>query len=168
MNGNQTVFDQAIEMYKQGYSQSEIAKKLNRSQSTISTYISKHRCGEPFRLAIPRYKQEDLQKYVYRGLTADAIAKIYDVTNTTITNWCKKEGIETPWGKKQKVKDHGVNADRHLCKRCNYKMTDKNLLNAGAHCDYITVVGHSRGCPASECDKFEPAKNTGRRRKMKI
>lgn len=37
------------------------------------------------------------------------------------------------------------------CKSCKYRGT--NYIGNG--CDYIEFIGHSRGCPVEECDKYE-------------
>lgn len=39
---------------------------------------------------------------------------------------------------------------RKRCKQCVY------FSALTQTCDYILVTGHSRGCDAAECDKFEP------------
>jgi hypothetical protein len=45
--------------------------------------------------------------------------------------------------------------------RCIYK---RNLSNAYTYCDYLCTVGHSRGCDAKECTKYQMRK---RRKKAK-
>ena len=47
-----------------------------------------------------------------------------------------------------------------------YRMTQSELINAGLRCDYICATGHSRGCSASDCDKyvFEKTKREKQRR----
>ena len=42
----------------------------------------------------------------------------------------------------------GHNADRHLCKSCQYR-------GDGTYgCNYICITEHSRGCKAEDCDKY--------------
>lgn len=43
----------------------------------------------------------------------------------------------------------GHNADKHLCKTCRYR--GYGGMNG---CDYMYLVGHSRGCKAEECNKY--------------
>ncbi len=53
----------------------------------------------------------------------------------------------------------GKNKDRHLCKKCRYRLES---LKCGGVCDYIGKTGHMRGCHVEDCNKFE-----GRRRRRK-
>lgn len=54
------------------------------------------------------------------------------------------------------------NEDRHLCKSCIYRMRRSGRIETGGHCDYIDIVGHSRGCPAEDCDKYQKGKQKRR------
>ena len=46
------------------------------------------------------------------------------------------------------------NKNRKLCRSCKYS-NQPNLWTVSGRCNYICVTGHSRGCPASDCDKYE-------------
>lgn len=37
------------------------------------------------------------------------------------------------------------------CKTCKYR----TYINGTLACQYILIAEHSRGCPASKCDKYE-------------
>lgn len=50
------------------------------------------------------------------------------------------------------------NADRHLCKTCAFRATDKDH-----GCDYITLTEHPRGCRVEDCTRYE----RGKRRPLK-
>ena len=52
-----------------------------------------------------------------------------------------------------------------LCKKndCKYKIR----LSGMRSCDYITIAGKMRGCPADQCDKYEKEKRTPVKRRMK-
>ena len=52
-------------------------------------------------------------------------------------------------------KHRNDNADRHLCRTCKYRASDTNSKNG---CDYIEIMGHSRGCSVTGCDKYEKGK----------
>ena len=49
------------------------------------------------------------------------------------------------------------NKKRKLCRSCKYS-NSPNLWTASGRCNYICVTGHMRGCPASDCDKYERGK----------
>lgn len=48
------------------------------------------------------------------------------------------------------------------CKTCLYRARPEDYNG----CNYIFIEGHSRGCPAEECDKY--IKDARRRRQTKI
>ncbi len=50
------------------------------------------------------------------------------------------------------------NKDRHLCKTCKYRAGKWEHRTVGYRCDYICIVGHSRGCPAENCNRYEKGK----------
>lgn len=56
---------------------------------------------------------------------------------------------------------------RNKCRQCYYSAGNTATTNCAAACNYITIVGHRRGCDPRQCDKFEPKR--GRRvAKLKI
>ena len=57
------------------------------------------------------------------------------------------------------------NKDRHLCKTCIFKSSDWERKTNGYRCNYIEVVGHSRGCPPEDCDKYEKGRKKRTRTK---
>ena len=46
------------------------------------------------------------------------------------------------------------NKNRKLCRSCKYSV-DPRMWITSYRCNYILITGHSRGCPASDCDKYE-------------
>lgn len=86
----------------------------------------------------------------HNGIGVSEIAKKINVSKKTIKRWLKDCGICF----QDKSKTKGINSDRHLCRTCMYRMTQQELINAGLRCDYICATGHSRGCSASDCDKY--------------
>ena len=158
------------QMYLDGASVKEIAETMKISKNAVYRHIeSMKNKKNGIQTGRIRYDAEKLRREIESGYTIKQLAAAYGVERDTLRRWCTKSGID--W-KSSELKEKEMSAREKevaaRCKKCHYRMEDVNLKNAGAHCDYITVVGHSRGCPASECDKFEPAKNTSRRRKMKI
>lgn len=49
-----------------------------------------------------------------------------------------------------------MNKNRHLCKKCKYR--GREMGGYRTTCDYIVIVGHSRGCKVENCNKYEPGK----------
>lgn len=44
---------------------------------------------------------------------------------------------------------------KKICKKCKYSFHDGTV---GCICGYILITNKRRGCPAEDCDKFEPKK----------
>lgn len=51
-----------------------------------------------------------------------------------------------------------VNCTPEVMKKCKYGSTTSPLNTSTLCCDYLSKVGHSRGCNPTECDKFEKRK----------
>lgn len=51
----------------------------------------------------------------------------------------------------------GNNADRKKCKTCMYR-------GKSTGCNYIEIVGHSRGCSVDECNVYVKGKRLDRKR----
>lgn len=66
----------------------------------------------------------------------------------------KKEAVKES-GKKKAITGH--NADRHLCKTCQYRMGQYGKARA-MNCNYIEIEGHSRGCSVEECNVYKKGK----------
>lgn len=45
----------------------------------------------------------------------------------------------------------GWNADRHGCRKCRFRARNKPYEH---NCQYILMMGHSRGCEVEDCDKY--------------
>ena len=157
-------YERTIQMLNDGYSVEEISRELKQSRSTTYRYINIDRNEKESSFTVERHDPKELERFVKRGMRTSQIAKIYGVTNCTVSNWCRRDGIPTPtqW-KEQRLQ--GFNADRHLCKTCNYRMKDKLMKSRGARCDYIGVTGESRKCDVCICDKYVLEKR--RKRKSK-
>lgn len=50
--------------------------------------------------------------------------------------------------------EKGWNADRHGCRTCKYRARPWNAERTNGGCDYILIVGKSRGCEVEDCDKY--------------
>lgn len=41
--------------------------------------------------------------------------------------------------------------NQKICKKCKYRGI---VISGTITCDYISITGKKRGCPAGDCDKF--------------
>lgn len=157
-------YKRTIEMLSDGYGVEEISAELKQSRSTTYRYISIWKNEKVSSVTVERHNPADLERFVKRGFKTSQIAKIYGVTRSTVSNWCRRDGIPTPtqW-REQRMQ--GFNADRHLCKTCKYRMKDKLMKGHGARCNYIGVTGESRKCDVCICDKYVLEKTKKRKRK---
>lgn len=93
------------------------------------------------------------------GMKTREISEQLGVSYQTVWNWLNK--VYVPKKKKDKpdkkapVRD---NSDRHLCKTCKFRGCDQGKNG----CDYIEIVGHSRGCSVEECTVYERGKREKR------
>lgn len=60
------------------------------------------------------------------------------------------------------------NSNRQLCRKCKYRVGQQDWKNKQMRCNYILVTGHSRGCDATHCDKYEPGKRLEENRNVVI
>lgn len=82
-----------------------------------------------------------------QGMSIKEISKELEISYNTVYGWIRKS--------KGKVTDqNALNADRHLCKTCQYRTGTYDRNNMGAGCDYLELVGHSRGCPVENCNVY--------------
>lgn len=71
---------------------------------------------------------------------------------------------------KQKVEVQTVemiesNADRHKCRTCKYR--DDPAASRGG-CNYLGIVGHSRGCRVEDCNVYEKGKKVTKKEAMRL
>lgn len=149
----------AFQMFHNGIGISEIAKKINVSKSTVYKYIDLEmdrfnerdipNSGQP-----RKYNKKDLEFSVRSGATLEQMAEKYNVSKKTIKRWLKDCGIYF----QDKSKTKGINSDRHLCRSCCFRMSNKAFLSVGMRCDYIGINEKSRRCSVADCDKYEQGK----------
>lgn len=102
-------------------------------------------------------KKETAMELAAQGLGAPEIAKELEVPYSTVYYWLnpEKRGKKKSAGSGQKPDlKPGWNADHEACKTCRYR-PDKRMSQRGMGCDYLDLVGHSRGCSVEDCDKYE-------------
>ena len=95
-------------------------------------------------------KAEIILKLVEQGYNYREIAEKTGIPLGSIGYYVSKKNLP-------KKSNRGNNGDRHLCKSCKYRGIKK--MNG---CDYIDLVGHSRGCSVEECNVYESGKRLRR------
>lgn len=96
--------------------------------------------GKPAEERKPRAKKFDAvlaESLLAEGNTDQQIADIMGVPKSRVDKWKRTRNAEKR-GRK--------------CKTCMYRNNDNRFGN----CNYILITGHRRGCPADQCDKYEP------------
>ena len=104
---------------------------------------------------------EEVRQEVYKlfsdGLTRKQIAVKTGLHYGTVTRWLREQPIES------ECIGTGTNADRHLCRTCCYRA--KKCVNG---CDYIVIMGRSRGCKVEDCNVYKRGKAIVRREHIAI
>ena len=102
-------------------------------------------------------KKDIVRDLLEKGLTIRQISEQSGIKYATV--WTCVERIRKEDMSVADKAGSGPNADRHLCKICQYRPGASQGDKFG--CAYLLITGHSRGCGAAECDKFvkgEPIK----------
>lgn len=84
-----------------------------------------------------------ISKLQDEGMTTKEISKELGLTYNTVYYLMSK-----PKKVSSVKKSSGSNADRKKCRTCMYRGKKNG-------CDYIEIVGHSRGCSVEECTVYE-------------
>ena len=133
-----------------GLTQTEIANRLYVSQQTISKHLKLYgiqsRSGKRSACNI-----ELLKKYMLAGMIDEDIARRFGVSTSTVRNWIRKHNLRNM--KKTAPKKH--------CDTCKYRDIRKSV----GGCDYLSQVGHSRGCPVLGCTVYEKGEPIDKRKK---
>ena len=142
-----------LEKYvSQGLTQTEIACRLYISQQTVSEHMKiygiKARTGKRSACDV-----ELLKKYMLAGMIDEDIAGRFGVSTSTVRNWIRKHDLRNI--KKTAPKKH--------CETCKYRDIRKSI----GGCDYLSQVGHSRGCPVLGCTVYEKGEPIDKRKKRK-
>lgn len=116
-----------------------------------------------------RTKKEIALQLAKQGMKAPEIAKKIDAKYSTVYSWlnpdkCRPEKKTEEISVNYKNPDArpGWNADRKKCKTCKYRPPSALKAN-GAGCDYLDLVGHSRGCAVEDCDRYEKGSRINKR-----
>lgn len=79
------------------------------------------------------------------------IARRFGVSTSTVGNWIRKYDL-------RKIKK---TAPKKHCGACKYR----DLRKSVGGCDYLSQVGHSRGCPVLGCTVYEKGEPIDKRKK---
>ena len=115
------------------------------------------------------YDPEVLRRYVIDGKSNKEIAKLMEVSVGTIKNWVYENGLTgfrtRGGGRKEPQRGDGDNSDRHLCRSCRYR---DGLATARGGCNYLAIVGHSRGCSVDNCNVYKKGKKVTKKEAMRL
>ena len=115
------------------------------------------------------YDPEVLRKYVLDGKSNKEIAEMMKVSVGTIKNWVHENGLTgfrtRGGGRKEPQRGYGYNSDRHLCRSCRYR---DGLAATRGGCNYLAIVGHSRGCSVENCNVYEKGKKVTKKEAMRL
>lgn len=105
-------------------------------------------------------KKEIALQLAEQGMKIPEIAKKIDAKYSTVYNWLNPEKCKTKKKDEKTALDYknpdarpGWNADRKKCKTCKFRPATA-LKSNGAGCDYLDLIGHSRGCAVEDCDRY--------------
>lgn len=130
----------------------ELASSEDVSEKNVID-VSKNRTGYAKTSALDEHTEE-IKQLLKEGKSRNVIAEKYNVRPQTVNYWIKKRKIIT--SDQQAPPTPG----KKKCPTCIFRQTDKNLGN----CAYIEVMGHTRGCSATECDKYVKGKPLKKRK----
>lgn len=120
-------------------------------------------------IILPKKKLEYL--YVVEKINIGVIAKMYKCSSQTVRNNLTSQGIKLRTANEQravdKLKERGVDVTKEYgqCEegqpinctmqggKCIYKIKVPGELKGA--CDYLSIVGHSRGCDPDNCTKYK-------------
>lgn len=111
-----------------------------------------------------------VKELILQGKTNEEIMDVLDINHNQLGYIIKSnnlQGFRTRGRKKRKQEEVkqkkeqlvGNNIDRKKCRTCIYRRPRNDMFKA--NCRFILVEGHSRGCPAHDCNKYikgRPAK----------
>lgn len=127
-----------------GCSQNKISIILGVTQSTIFYKCKKY--GLEPKTKPSKYDEDTMIRQLQSGWTTEQMAKYFEVSSGTITQWIRKYGL-------QKYRKEPPKSDTKQCRTCIYRTRNKEALDK---CNYCFITGHSRnrGQPETVCSKY--------------
>lgn len=89
-------------------------------------------------------KREEAVELSQNGMSMREISNELGISYNTVYGWLRKP----------KSGKTGDNADRHLCRTCQYSMGSYRKSNAGMNCNYIGITGKKRPCKPENCTAY--------------
>lgn len=89
-------------------------------------------------------KREEAAELSEKGMSMREISNELGISYNTVYGWLRKP----------KSGKTGDNADRHLCRTCQYSMGSYRKSNAGMNCNYIGITGKKRPCKPESCTAY--------------
>lgn len=93
-------------------------------------------------------KREEAAELSEKGMSMREISNELGISYNTVYRWLRKP----------KSGKTGDNADRHLCRTCQYSMGSYRRGNAGMNCNYIGITGKKRPCKPESCTVYVKGK----------
>lgn len=89
-------------------------------------------------------KREEAVELSQNGMSMREISNELGISYNAVYGWLRKP----------KSGKTGDNADRHLCRTCQYSMGSYRKSNAGMNCNYIGITGKKRPCKPENCTAY--------------
>ena len=94
--------------------------------------------------SMEKSKREEAAELSEKGMSMREISNELGISYNTVYGWLRKP----------KSGKAGDNADRHLCRTCQYSMGSYRKSNAGMNCNYIGITGKKRPCKPESCTVY--------------
>ena len=94
--------------------------------------------------SMEKSKREEAAELSEKGMSMREISNELGISYNTVYGWLRKP----------KSGKTGDNADRHLCRTCQYSMGSYGKNNAGMNCNYIGITGKKRPCKPESCTVY--------------
>lgn len=94
--------------------------------------------------SMEKSKREEAAELSEKGMSIREISNELGISYNTVYGWLRKP----------KSGKAGDNADRHLCRTCQYSMGSYRKSNAGMNCNYIGITGKKRPCKPESCTVY--------------
>lgn len=121
-------------------------------------------------------KQKLIIELAEKGMTVSEIAQHTGINYKSVYYYMnrekykpKKKAAAIPVDYKNPDARPGWNADRKKCKTCRYRQAHNNPTDQNkGNCNYIEIVGHSRGCAVEDCDRYVNGKRMERNKQLRF
>lgn len=133
-------FEQAVQEMEQP-SADQIIQAVHETQKEDVTPPNAPQREEK---SMEKSKREEAAELSEKGMSMREISNELGISYNTVYGWLRKP----------KSGKTGDNADRHLCRTCQYSMSSHRKSNAGMNCNYIGITGKKRPCKPESCTVY--------------